>query len=142
MKKSVLIFLALIIVSCGASSSKTSGANSLYEILTQQSYGGASIRFFEILSEENEIAMLQNDEKLINKIKSTDIQTSNFVVLNMGEKTSGGYKIGIESVVETDKNIIITIKETVPEMSSITTQEITTPYCVVKINSKKQIIIE
>jgi len=142
MKKSVLIFLALIIVSCGASSSKTSGANSLYEILTQQSYGGASIRFFEILSEENEIAMLQNDEKLINKIKSTDIQTSNFVVLNMGEKTSGGYKIGIESVVETDKNIIITIKETAPEMGSITTQEITTPYCVVKINSKKQIIIE
>lgn len=142
MKKSVLIFLALIIVSCGASSSKTSGANSLYEILTQQSYGGASIRFFEILSEENEIAMLQNDEKLKDKIKPNDIQTSNFVVLNMGEKTSGGYKIGIESVVETDKNIIITIKETVPEMSSITTQEITTPYCVVKINSKKQIIIE
>jgi len=142
MKKTVLIFLALIIVSCGASSSKTSGANSLYEVLTQQSDGGASIRFFEILSEENEIAMLQNDEKLINKIKSNDIQTSNFVVLNMGEKTSGGYKIGIESVVETDKNIIITIKETVPEMSSITTQEITTPYCVVKINSKKQIIIE
>jgi len=27
-------------------------------------------------------------------------------------------------------------------MGSITTQEITTPYCVVKINSKKQIIIE
>jgi len=142
MKKSVLIFLALIIVSCGASSSKTSGANSLYEILTQQSYGGASIRFFEILSEENEIAMLQNDEKLKDKIKPNDIQTSNFVVLNMGEKTSGGYKIGIESVVETDKNIIITIKETAPEMGSITTQEITTPYCVVKINSKKQIIIE
>jgi len=142
MKKTVLIFLALIIVSCGASSSKTSGANSLYEILTQQSYGGASIRFFEILSEENEIAMLQNDEKLKDKIKPNDIQTSNFVVLNMGEKTSGGYKIGIESVVETDKNIIITIKETAPEMGSITTQEITTPYCVVKINSKKQIIIE
>ncbi|HWR93730.1 MAG TPA: hypothetical protein VN192_00835 [Flavobacterium sp.] len=99
MKKAVLFILALILVSCGASSSKTSGKNVLYEVLTQQTDGGASIRFFEILSEENEIVMLQNDEKLKEKIKTNDIQTSNFIVLNMGEKTSGGYKIGIESVV-------------------------------------------
>lgn len=142
MKKAVLFILALILVSCGASSSKTSGKNVLYEVLTQQTDGGASIRFFEILSEENEIAMLQNDEKLKEKIKTNDIQTSNFIVLNMGEKTSGGYKIGIESVVETDKNIIITIKETTPQSGSMVTQEITTPYCVVKINSKKEIIIK
>lgn len=142
MKKAVLFILALILVSCGASSSKTSGKNVLYEVLTQQTDGGASIRFFEILSEENEIVMLQNDEKLKEKIKTNDIQTSNFIVLNMGEKTSGGYKIGIESAVETDKNIIITIKETAPQSGSMVTQEITTPYCVVKINSKKEIIIK
>jgi hypothetical protein len=86
--------------------------------------------------------MLQNDEKLKNKIKPADIQTSNFIVLNMGEKTSGGYKIGIESAVETDKNIIITIKETAPESGAMVTQEITTPYSIVKINSKKEIIIK
>lgn len=142
MKKVVLFILNLILVSCGASSSKTSGTNVLYEVLTQQADGGASIRFFEILSEENEIAMLKNDEKLKEKIKPNDIQISNFVVLNMGEKTSGGYKISIESVVETDKNIVISVKETAPESGSMVTQEITTPYCVVKINSKKEIIIK
>jgi hypothetical protein len=142
MKKAVLFMLTLFLVSCGASSTKTSGANALYEVLTQQADGGASIRFFEILTDEKEIAMLQNDEKLKNKIKPTDIQTSNFIVMNMGEKTSGGYKIGIESAVETDKNIIITVKETAPESGSMNTQEITTPYCVVKINSKKGIIIK
>ena len=142
MKKAILLILTLILVSCGASSSKKSGTNALYEVMTQQSDGGASIRFFEILTEEKEISMLQNDEKLKNKIKPSDIQTSNFIVLNMGEKTSGGYKIGIESAVETDKNIIITIKETAPKSGSMATQEITTPYCVVKINSKKEIIIK
>ena len=142
MKKAVLLILSLILISCGASSTTKSGKNSLYEVLTQQTDGGASIRFFEILSEKNEITMLQNDEKLIDKIKPNDIQTSNFVILNMGEKTSGGYKIGIESVVETDKNIIISVKETEPEKGSMVTQEITTPYCVVKINSKKEIIIK
>jgi hypothetical protein len=142
MKKAALVLLTLILVSCGSSSTKTSGSNALYEILTKQSDGGASIRFFEILTEENEIKMLQNDEKLKDKIKLSDIQTSNFIVLNMGEKTSRGYKIEIESAVETDKNIIITIKETTPESGSIVSQDITTPYCVVKIKSKKEIIIK
>ncbi len=142
MKKVILVALTLILVSCGATSSKKSEGNRLYEVLTTQPDGGASIRFFEILSDEKEIAMLQNDEKLKNKIKPSDIQTSNFIVLNMGEKTTAGYKIGIESAVETDKNIIITIKETMPESGTATSQEITTPYSIVKINSKKAIIIK
>jgi hypothetical protein len=60
--------------------------------------------------------MLQNDENFKNKINPNDVQTSNFLVLNMGEKSPGRvYSIGIDSVVETDKNIVITIKETSPE---------------------------
>ena len=60
----------------------------------------------------------------------------------MGEKPTGGYKIGVESVVETDKNIIITVKETIPEPNAMVTQVMTYPYCIVKINSKKEIIIK
>lgn len=142
MKKILLSLVAVTLVSCGATSTKSSDKNSLYEVLTQQTNGGASIRFFEILSEPNEIAMLQNDENLKNKISPNDIQTSNFIVLNMGEKTSGGYSIGIDTVVETDKNIVITIKETNPEPGSMVTQAFTNPFCVVKINSKKEIIFK
>ena len=134
--------LAAALMSCGAIVTKSSETNALYEVMTQQMNGGASIRFFEILSEPNEIVMLQNDEKLKNKISSNDSQTSNFVILNMGEKTSGGYSIGIDSVVETDKNIVITIKETSPEPGSMVTQAFTNPFCVVKINSKKAIIFK
>ncbi|MGZ9736087.1 protease complex subunit PrcB family protein [Flavobacterium sp. GNP002] len=142
MKKIIVSLVVLALFSCGATTTKSSDKNSLYEVLTQQSNGGASIRFFEILSEPNEIAMLQNDENLKNKISPNDIQTSNFLVLNMGEKTSGGYSIGIDSVVETDKNIVITIKETSPEPGSMVTQAFTNPFCVVKINSKKDIIFK
>ena len=141
MKKIVLSSVTLALVSCGATATKNSEKNSLYEVLTQQTNGGANIRFFEILSEPNQIAMLQNDENLKNKINPNDIQTSNFLVLNMGEKNSGGYSIGIDTVIETDKNIIITIKETNPEPGSMVTQAFTNPFCVVKINSKKDIIL-
>ncbi len=142
MKKIIVSLVAVALVSCGATATKSSDKNSLYEVLTQQTNGGASIRFFEILSEPNEIAMLQNDENLKNKISSNDVQTANFIVLNMGEKTSGGYSIGIDTVVETDKNIVITIKETSPEPGSMVTQAFTNPFCVVKINSKKEIIFK
>lgn len=141
MKKVVFTLLVLVLVSCSSSIKQTEN-KPLFEVLTQQSDGGANIRFFEILSEPNEIAMLQNDDKLKDKINANDIQASNFIVLNMGEKTTGGYKIGVESAVETDKNIIITLKEVAPESNSMTVQEITTPFSVIKINSKKEIIIK
>ena len=142
MKKAVFLIVTIVLTSCGSSSMKKTESNSLYEVLTEQADGGANIRFFEILSEPNEIAMLQNDDKLKNKIKPDDIKTSNFIVFNMGEKTAEGYKINIESAVETEKNIIITIKEIGPESNMVVTQEVTMPYCIVKINSKKEIIIK
>lgn len=141
MKKIVFSLLSLILVSC-STTIKTVKSKPLFEVLTQQADGGASIRFFEILSESKEIAMLQNDEKLKDKIPPNDTQSCNFVILNMGEKTSGGYKIGVESVEETTKNIIITVKETAPEPNAMALQVITYPYCIVKINSKKEIIIK
>lgn len=141
MKKVVFTLLTLVLVSCSSTIKQTEN-KSLFEVLTQQSDGGANIRFFEILSEPNEIAMLQNDEKLKDKIHPNDIKTSNFIVLNMGEKATGGYQIGVESAVETDKNIILTIKEMVPEPNAMVSQVVTYPYCIVRINSKKEIIIK
>jgi PrcB C-terminal len=141
MKKVIISLLALVVASCSSTIKQTDN-KLLYEVLTQQSDGGASIRFFEILSEPKEVAMLQNDDKLKDKIHPIDIQTSNFIVLNMGEKTTGGYQIGVESAVETDKNIILTLKETVPELNPMVSQVVTYPYCIVRINSKKEIIIK
>lgn len=136
------ILVAIVLNSCGSSSIKKTESKSLYEVLTEQTDGGANIRFFEILSEPNEIAMLQNDEKLKNKIKADDVKTANFIVFNMGEKTTAGHRISIENAVETDKNIIITVKEITPKSSAVVTNEVTMPYCIVKVNSKKEIIIK
>ena len=137
MKNVILSLFAISLVSCSSASIKTVETNKLYEVLSQESYRGASIRFFEILSLPEEIKMLQQDENLKNKISPTDIQKSNFIILNMGEKTSGGYSIGIDNVVETEKNIVVTVKENVPATGSMVTQALTNPFCVVKINSKK-----
>jgi hypothetical protein len=140
MKKVISVLTVFILISCG--STKTSDPKALYEVLTEQSDGGGNIKFFEILTEPNEIKMLENDPLLKDKMKQDDINNSNYVILNMGEKNTGGYSIGVEKVEETDKNIIITIKEKSPAPDAMTMQVITYPYTVVKVRSKKEIIIK
>jgi hypothetical protein len=141
MKKVIILLFCIILNSC-FTSIKTTEHKPLFEVITEQSDGGANILFFEILSEPKEIAMLQKDENLKNKIHSNDIQNSNFIIVNLGEKTTTGYKIKVENVVETEKNIIVTLKEISPENSVIDNQETMTPYSIIKINSKKDIIIK
>jgi len=140
MKKVISVLAVFVLISCGAK--KTSDSKALYEILTTQSDGGGNIKFYEILTEPNEIKMLVNDPLLADKMKQDDISTSNYVILNMGEKNTGGYSIGVEKVEETDKNIIITVKENNPAPDAMTMQVITYPYTVVKVRSKKEIIIK
>lgn len=141
MKKVISVLAVFVLISCGAK--KASDSNTvLYEILTEQSNGGGNIKFFEILTEPNEIVMLQNDPLLKDKMKHDDINNSNYVILNMGEKNTGGYSIGVEKVEETDKNIIITVKENTPAKDAMVMQVVSYPYTVVKIHSKKEIIIK
>ncbi|WP_433832187.1 protease complex subunit PrcB family protein [Flavobacterium anhuiense] len=140
MKKVISVLAILVVISCGVK--KVEKSNALYEVLTVQSDGGGNIKFFEILSEPNEIKMLENDPLLAHKMKDSDIQDYNYVILNMGEKNTSGYSIDVEKVEETDRNIIITVKENSPAKDAMTMQVISYPYTVVKIHSKKEIIIK
>jgi len=142
MKKVISVLIVFVLISCGAKKTTESGSKVLYEVLTEQSDGGGNIKFFEILTEPNEIKMLENDPLLKEKMKHDDIGNSNYVILNMGEKNTGGYSIGIEKVEETDKNIIITVKENNPAPDAMVTQAITYPYTVIKVHSKKEIIVK
>ncbi|KAF2328584.1 protease complex subunit PrcB family protein [Flavobacterium daemonense] len=140
MKKIISVLVVFVLFSCGAK--KTPNSTALYEVLTEQSNGGGNIKFFEILTEPNEIKMLQNDPLLADKMKQADINNSNYVILNMGEKNTSGYSIDVEKVEETDKNIIITVKENNPAPDAMVMQVVSYPYTVVKVHSKKEIIIK
>jgi len=140
MRKIAIASLILVFTAC-ATGTKTSAKKPLYEILTTQSDGGGNIRFFEILSTPEEIRMLQSDKNLRKKITDSDLQTANFIILNMGEKNTGGYSITASNVQETADKIIVTVKETEPSADAMNVQVITYPYAIVKINSKKPIEI-
>ena len=142
MKQLLATFAILVVCACSPKKPVATGERPLFEILTQQNDGGANIRFYEILTEPREISMLKSDVNLKNKISDTDINSASFIILNMGEKATGGFFIGVESVVESNDKIIVTVKEQEPKPGDMTTMAITYPYSIVKINSKKPIEIK
>jgi hypothetical protein len=141
MKKIAILGILFVLISCGSSAVKITD-KPLYEILTQQEDGGAHLLFFEILSEESEIKMLLNDDNLKKKIKTADIATCNFIIINMGERNSKGYAAVIENIEETTDKIIITIREKQPKIIDYTNPVFVYPYAIVKVNSKKEIVIQ
>lgn len=138
MKRFSILFIAFVLFSCASKSKPNS--NALYEVLTEQSTGGANFRFYEILTESKEIKMLLGDSHLKGKIESTDINTSNFVILNMGTQPSGGYLIKVKSVEETPDKILVVTEDYVPTQNTISV--ISYPYTILKINSKKEIEVK
>ena len=137
--KTILLFTLSFFFSC-KSVTKTTLNQKLYEVLTVQEDGGAHIRFFEILTEPREIKMLLGDVNLRKKIKEDDINTCNFIILNLGEKETLGSSILIKSVTETTDKIIIETEEK-QSTTSVKLPDFVYPYTIVKIKSKKEIIV-
>jgi PrcB C-terminal len=140
--RKILVFASFLILAA-CSSTKNAADKSLYQVLTMQSNGGASIRFNEILTEEKEIKMLQYDENLRKKINPQDLTQSNFVIINLGEKNTDGYLINVKSVEEFPDKIVITVEEVAPKQAEAAEADIYFfPYTIIKVNSKKPIAIK
>ena len=138
------IISTLVIALLSACSSTTNIANKpLYEVLLVNNDGGSSIKFYEIFTESKEIKMLLGDETLRKKINADDITTSNFVIFNAGPTLEINNKVTIENVIETPTQIEVYIKDAQKNIDAVQTDDETLyPYTVIKINSKKPIVIK
>lgn len=111
----------------------------LYEIFFTSDYGGAPFQFYEMVTETNEFNMLLKDKMIKPYVRKEDINSCNFILVNMGEKSKLGYSLSIESIEELQDKIVIKIKEIEPQGNS--SSKTTKPCSVIKIKSKKTIEI-
>jgi len=141
MRKYLLLAITALLYSC--SSTKSIADKPLYEVLAANNDGGANIKFYEILTEAKEINMLLGDETLAKLIKSKDIAVSSFLVLNAGPTKESYNRIKIEKVIDTPDQVEVYIKDTQKNLDETQLDDTTKyPYTVVKVNSKKKIIIK
>lgn len=138
-KKLCSILLVITLFSC-SSSKQPIISEPMYDVLFGSDYGGASFQFYEIVSDEKEFNILLTDDMIKPYVKKEDIETCNFILVNMGEKKSGGYTLEVQKVEELSDKIIVTLKEVEPK--GIATMAVTKPCYVIKIKSKKPIEIK
>ena len=67
------------------------------------------------------------------KPQKIDFENKQLILVAMGERNSGGYKIRVKSVEESETNIIVIIEETKPGNSCLTTSVMTYPYQIIEI---------
>jgi hypothetical protein len=136
-----LCCLALLLMAC--SSGKNGASKPLFEVLTVNNDGGANIKFYEVLSEPKEINMLLGDETLRKKIKPSDTTASTFVILNAGPTREMTNHIKITKVLETPTEIQVFVSDTQANTPiDLSDEDTRYPYTILKINSKKPIVIK
>ena len=143
MKAKIGLFFVVTLFLNSCSSTKTVEKTSLYEVLVVNNDGGANIKFYEILTEPNEIAMLLGDETLKKKVKKDDASKSNFIILNAGPTKETFNRASVQKVIETSDAIEVYVKDMQKNVEAdLSNENIIYPYSIIKINSKKPIVIK
>lgn len=151
MKK--LAFLSLIIVLAGCAmnkkgedgkngaSGKSGEYNNHYKILAEGSYGGRETAAQEIIKSQEELDDLYKGLNL-EAAPDVDFDTYNVVALFLGQKSNGGYSIGIESVKFEGNTATVKIKTTKPKPGENVTMALTQPYCIATVTKTDKITFE
>lgn len=142
----MLIMTMVIIASCNSAKQKRN-SDMAFEIIKQHAVGGMISKDFVVVKERGEFTELfkgiykeQNGNAQIPEINFNDYMV---IALFMGEKTTGGYKITVVGVEETNKNVVVTYKETQPGPNDMVTMALTQPYCIIKIpRTTKSIVFQ
>lgn len=142
MKQVIFLLSISILFSCHSKKSAVLPKGDLFEVIYQDEYKGAEFKFYETITKPEEFKMLLKFDALKGKISENDILEHNFLLLNMGEKSSGGFSITVSNVVEKEGQIIVTVIENSPKDGEMVTMALTYPVCVVKIKSKKPIVFQ
>ncbi len=85
------------------------------------------------------------DEELLNYLttqdSTIDFTTSNVLLVDMGQRNSGGYAIEVTKVEEYDDYAMATVKLTKPGENCTVSEALTNPFKFVEIPSKKELLI-
>lgn len=138
-------FLPLVLITMffACTSTKNVANKPLFEVLVVNNDGGANIKFYEVLTESKEIKMLLGDETLAKLIQSKDINESSFLILNTGPTKEPYNRMKIEKIIETATQIEVFLKDSQKNIEETAIDDTTKyPYTVVKVNSKKPIVIK
>ncbi len=145
-KKIISLFcLPILFMSCKTNPSIVD-KNDYYEVVYKSQVGGKKEKSNLIIKDYETfntlISELNIDEAEYERLLSIDLEKNDLLVCFLGEKTTGGYDINIESVKFSSTSAEVILKEIVPEKNAMVTMSFTSPYIFVTLPKNKTIIIK
>lgn len=138
-----LPFFMLLLVAC--STPKTVILDTTFNTIYKNSYGGSPhADYLHITNNEEFIKLIENlkiDESEFNALIAVDFDKNDLVVLNQGQKLTGGYAIDVISVVWENEVLLIKKVEKSPGKGELVTMALSEPYCITIIPKAKTIKI-
>lgn len=136
-------FFILLLVAC--STPKLTVLKTSFHTLYKSANGGTErSSYSHISNNEDFIKLIDNlkiDPSNFNSLASIDFKDNDVIVLNQGQKSSGGFSIDVASVAWDNDVLLIKKLEKIPAKGEIVTMALTTPYCITVIPKAKEIKI-
>lgn len=137
-------FIVLLLISC-TTTPKQVVLNTSFSTIYKNSNGGAeSAGYLHITNNEDFIKFIETlkiDESEFNQFVTVNFKENDVVVLNQGQKTSGGFGIDVASINWENDVLLIKKKETSPNKGDMVSMVLTSPYCITIIPKAKNIKI-
>lgn len=103
--------------------------------------GGFTSKGYRIFTSQtayqNELANYSADTPQV-----IDFEENRVMLVDMGQRNTGGYGVAVESVVDASDHVVVTIVSRVPGQGCMVTQALTNPYEFIKIATNKEVLIQ
>jgi hypothetical protein len=145
MKNLIVAFSVILFAACNAGinnkvkdevSGKPEASEINYKVLKQEAYGGREAEANIVIKSQTDLNNVY-DELGIGDAPKIDFSKQTVAVLFMGQKSSGGYSIGIENIKDNGQSVTISINKKSPE--GMATMALSQPYCIVSISTTKPV---
>lgn len=131
--------------SCTSSKNRMNDTD--FENIYNSSYGGKNNFGFELIQSNedyiNLITRLQIEEFDNNDgLYNVDFESRNVVIIYLGERSTGGYSVEVDSIYWKNEILFIKTKEIKPLKGQMVTMALTNPFCITTIPKVKNQKIE
>lgn len=147
MKYLSLFLITLLFSNCeGTKQFQENNPDAPFETIEESAYGGKENQSYEIIRSqselEKELAGLNLDEVLINKLKTVDFNSKIILSLHLGTHNTGGFGIAVSNVQINGTTSYVTVNKTTPKPGEPVTMALTNPYCIVVIDKNETVVFK
>lgn len=134
---SALTLAISLVAGCAVNRTATADGAPLARQVTESDHCGLTAPGLVYISDTSELDRLErlpSGNLSMNQLRALDLQQEHLVLVGLGQKSTGGYGVTLESAEIADDVLELTLKAREPAADAMVTQALTTPCAVIAVS--------